>query len=406
MKIKRGLLLASMAVAAPLATHAADHAESLQVIRALGGDIADVYAFLDPNDNSKAVLAFDVRGFIVPGENSNISPFDHETLYRIEVENTGDARTDMRIDIIFDKQTSRSVPQTANILIDGPRFRDGIRFTAPTTVGSATAAVAPTTTVTVDPRSNVTFFAGLREDPFFFDIPAFNRFTASATAGRADPSLLTRGRDTFAGYNVQMIALSLPVSMLRGTSNTIGVSGSTFETTFTDLFRKESVEGRNGRLAFSSAFLKPVDRMGLPVINTVVIPFARKDEFNSSTPQDDANGKFVGDIVTTLKSLGTNDANINLLASLCVTRGDYLRLNLGLANKGRQGGTSEGAGFPNGRRPTDDVIDTVIQIVTNGGITTGDNVNSNDAVLLDTFPFFAPPNQPRVTGIIDDNTRN
>ena len=165
MKIKRGLLLASLAAAVPMATQAADHAESLQVIRGIAGDIADVYAFLDPNDNSRAVLAFDVRGFIVPGENSNISPFDHETLYRIEVENTGDARADMRIDIIFDKQTSRSVPQTARVLIDGPFFRDGIRFSAPTTVGSATASVAPAATVTVDPRSNVAFFAGLREDP-------------------------------------------------------------------------------------------------------------------------------------------------------------------------------------------------------------------------------------------------
>jgi hypothetical protein len=405
---KIGLILTALAAAsAPATVLAADHAESLQVISSLGGDIADVYAFMDPNDASKAILAFDVRGFIVPGENSNISPFDDTVLYRLEIENTGDARADKRIDIIFDKQTSRSVPQIAHITIDGPRIGDRIRFDAPTTVGSATAAVAPTATVTTDPRSGVSFFAGLREDPFFFDIPSFNRFTASATAGKADPSLLTRGRDTFAGYNVQMIALSVPASLLRGSAgSTIGVSGSTFGSTFTKLFRSASVDAGNRALAFSSPFLAPIDRMGLPVINTVVIPFPRKDEFNSSSPRDDAAGRFTNDIVATLKSLGTNTENINLLASLAITRGDILRLNTALPNTGRQGGQNAAAAFPNGRRPTDDVIDTVIRIVTNGGVATGDNVNNNDAVFLDSFPFFAPPNQPRVTGVIDDNTRN
>lgn len=405
MKIKRGLVLAALAGMAPWAVQAADHAESLQVIRGIAGDIADVYAFLDPNDNSRAVLAFDVRGFIVPGENSNISPFDHETLYRFHIENTGDARADMRIDVVFDRQTSRSVPQTARVLVNGPGFGDGMRFSAPTTVGSATASIAPPATVTTDPRTGIALFAGLREDPFFFDIPAFNRFSASITSGRADPTLLTRGRDTFAGYNVQMIALSVPTSLLRGRSGTIGVSATTYESTFTDLLPGETINANNARLAFSGTFLRPIDRMGQPVINTVAIPFARKDEYNSSNTVADANGKFAADIVASLKSLGTNSANIDLLASLAVTRGDYLRLNLAVPNKGRQGGTGDG-GYPNGRRPVDDVIDTVLKIVSNGAITTGDNVNSNDAVFLDTFPFFAPPNQPRVTGVIDDNTRN
>jgi hypothetical protein len=36
----------------------------------------------------------------------------------------------------------------------------------------------------------------------------------------------------------------------------------------------------------------------------------------------------------------------------------------------------------------------------------GDNVNANDVALTDTFPFFAPSQQPRVNGVIDDNTRN
>jgi hypothetical protein len=76
-----------------------------------------------------------------------------------------------------------------------------------------------------------------------------------------------------------------------------------------------------------------------------------------------------------------------------------------VANSGPSGGTNAGAGFPNGRRPADDVVDTFLFLVTNGAITTGDNVNSNDVPFRNTFPFLASPQQPRASGT-DDNTRN
>jgi len=46
-----------------------------------------------------------------------------------------------------------------------------------------------------------------------------------------------------------------------------------------------------------------------------------------------------------------------------------------------------------------------LNIITNGSITTGDNVNASDVPPRDTFPFFALSQQPRDTGV-DDNTRN
>ena len=61
----------------------------------------------------------------------------------------------------------------------------------------------------------VDFFAGEVDDPFPFDIPGFARFVASVLGGAPDPTLLTRGRDTFAGYNTLAIALRFPVSLLR-----------------------------------------------------------------------------------------------------------------------------------------------------------------------------------------------
>src|SRR5262249_51908687 len=145
-------------------------------------------------------------------------------------------------------------------------------------------------------------------------------------------------------------------------------------------------------------------RMGNPAINVALIPFPRKNEYNLASPQDDADGRFAGDIIATLRALGTDDANIGILAGVAVARGDFLRLNLNLANSGPGGGDNANVGFPNGRRLGDDTIDTILFFVANQN-TLGDNVNENDVRLRNRFPFFAPPQQPRDSGV-DDNTRN
>ena len=122
----------------PAPVRAADHGEAPLVESDQGTDIADVYAFLDPNDNSKVILAIDVEGFVVPSELLNLSFFAPEVLYRLEIENTGDARPDASIDITFTPQTSRSAPQTATI-----KLPNGHTFTAPTTVQTLAATANP-----------------------------------------------------------------------------------------------------------------------------------------------------------------------------------------------------------------------------------------------------------------------
>jgi len=229
----------------------------------------------------------------------------------------------------------------------------------------------------------------------------FNRFVASVLAGAPDATKLNRGRDSFSGYNIHMIALSVPASLLKGRNgNTvIGVNGVTLRHRDEERGHKDEEHGRK------YGDLVQVDRMATPAVNTALIPFARKNEYNASTPIDDAAGKFAGDIVATLQALGTNNTYIGILANVAVVHGDYLRLDLSKANAGSGGGTTAGAGFPNGRRPGDDTIDTLLTLIANG-TPLGDNVNGNDVPLTDSFPFFAPPQQPRAPGVIDDNTRN
>ncbi len=381
---------------------AADHAESTSVAGDPGADIGDVFAFLDPNDNSKVVLALDVEGFVVPSELANLSFFSPDVLYRFEIENTGDAIADQTIDITFSPQTSRGQPQTATVRL--PRTKGGKYinfFTAPTTVQTLNPAARPFT-VTTDSRSGASFFAGLTDDPFYFDIVGFNRFVGSVLGGSPDPTRLQRARDSFAGYNIHMIAVEVPAALLRGSNgNIVGINGVTMR-------QRSSTRQNTGEVINSGDYVQ-VDRMATPAVNTALIPFPRKNEYNASTPQDDANGRFAGDIVGTLTALGTNGTNIGILASVAVANGDYLRLNLGTANTslgfGERATTPGYTGFPNGRRPGDDTVDVLLYFISNQGLTMGDNVNSNDVPLGGVFPFFAPPNQPLENPAVD-NTQN
>jgi len=385
---------------------AADHGDAPNVGGDQAADLGDLYFFLDPNDNSKVVMISTVRGFIVPGEAANFAIFDPNVTFRFEIENTGDAKPDLFIDVTFDKRSANPGP-TGKEILEVPKAQtatvtlpNGTQFSAPVlnpSLSSSAPSQASATTLNAG-GTGVDFFAGEVDDPFFFDIPAFGRFIASVRNGSPDPTVFNRARDTFAGYNILSIALRVPVSMIKGSGNVIGLDALSQRSV-------QIVKKENGQIK-SVGVLRTVDREGNPAVNVALIPFNRKDEYNASTTQDDAAGKFAGDIVATLQALGTNQSNINTLAAVAVAHGDFLHLDVSIANTGSGGGNNAAASFPNGRRLQDDVIDILLNIITNGALTTGDGVNANDRPFGNTFPFLAPSQQPRAPGVIDDNTRN
>ncbi|HZF38819.1 MAG TPA: DUF4331 family protein, partial [Blastocatellia bacterium] len=69
---------------------AADHGDGPGVAVDRSADLNDAFLFLDPNDNSRVILAVTVNGFIVPGEAVNFGVFDHNLRYRFELEANGD----------------------------------------------------------------------------------------------------------------------------------------------------------------------------------------------------------------------------------------------------------------------------------------------------------------------------
>jgi len=387
------LLTASLAREPGLRTRAADHGDAPLTSHDLGADLNDVYFFRDPNDNSRLILIMTVHGFIVPGEASNFGIFDPALRYRFELETTGDARPDGAIDVRFSPRVAvNNVPQAQTATISLP---NGVTFNAPATNSSNTADVAPTPVVTTEPQTGVMFFAGLTDDPFFFDIPAFGRFNASIRAGTPDPSVFSRGRDTFAGYNTMAIAFSLPMQLIRGRGDSIGVIIETQRRT------PQLYNSRTGEVAGAGRWTN-IDRMGNPAVNVVLVPFNSKNTHNAGNPVDDANQRFWPGIRDTLQNFYHTDAtSVAIFQTLLVSRGDYLRLDLTIPNTG----TNTEARFPNGRRLTDDVVDILNQLINNRQ-PLPDNVNGNDVPLRTAFPFLAPSQQPRVPGTADDNTRN
>src|SRR5438874_8966422 len=146
---------------------AADHREAPIVDGIPEGDITDVYLFTDPNDATRVVMVMNVNPFSVPAElpSYSLSP---DLLYQLKIDNTGDAREDVVIQIVADVagqgQTIRvfgpagpSITGARNILLNGSPSAQG-KFGS--IIGSG---------------SGVQAFVGMRDDPFVFDVGQFFR---------------------------------------------------------------------------------------------------------------------------------------------------------------------------------------------------------------------------------------
>lgn len=389
---------------------AADHGDAPFVANDRGADIADAYIFRDPADNSRVVVAATINGFIVPNEMVNFGVFDENLRYRFEIENTGDPKPDLFIDVTFTpKQTAATQVQTATVALS-----TGQTFTAPGTVPTLNPT-PPDPVITTDSATNIRFFAGVADDPFNFDITGFARYTAAQRAcgpafttdcTNAAKANLQRGRDSFAGYNILAIVMSIPQELIRGQGNTVGVNFVAQRRSNQTVARRSQSSGN--RVSGFGRWVT-VDRMATPSVNVALIPFNRKDEFNSGTTIDDANGRFAPSIVNMLTTLGTDQISIGILLQIAVTRGDFVRVDLTIPNTNvgvpDANGVRDGTGFPNGRRFGDDVIDAELFLINNRA-PLSDNANLPDVPYRTVFPYIAPPHQPFAPGTIDDRTRN
>ncbi len=210
------LLVAAAGLGVTRFITASDHKDSMLLAGDPAADIADMYTFRSPTNPANVVLAMTVSGFIPPSEASTTF-FDPNVLYQWKIDNDGDAVEDLVIQAFVTGTGGHQVMH-----FRGPAKPSEIGSTTGVIEGPETATVAVSNTATpiAATRNGMTVFAGVRDDPFFFDLVQFKKIIAGQATSFRNP-----GVDTFAGTNVLAIVVELPSSMLGGTK--LGVWGST-----------------------------------------------------------------------------------------------------------------------------------------------------------------------------------
>lgn len=374
--MQRNWVRGALAVAAAAGVggaFAADHRDG-PIQQDQPADIADTYAFVNPNDTDKVVLAVTVNPYTVPGVNAS---FSTDVLYQIKVDNDGDFVEDL----VFQATYSGFDPnQTLTLLGPARPVKVGPQNKLLPTRGGRAAPVftGPSNGTVLDASAAVPgmrVFSGRSDDPFFIDL-----IYVRSLLGVIPPIAREPGTDLFAGLNVSTLAIEVPRAALLGDGDVIRVWSTCSRTKVTKRSPKKGVADKGDWVQ--------IDREGLPAINATLIPGPQRDAYNRGVPAgDDA---YVSAVAASISGLGlvTGD-DATALADFLLP--DVLTLD-----------TTSTAGFPNGRAPKDDFIDTVLSLLTAGAVTT-DGLARNDSTavgvnpetgFLDVFPFVAPAHAP------------
>ncbi len=164
-------------------------------------DIADFYAFQAPNPDN-LVLVMNVQGLIPAGSPTEQAEFDEDVLMEFNI----DLNNDLKEDVLI-----QAIKRRDSMFFFGPfqTSETGLESTINTEIMHK-VKISTKDTLNITEEDGMKFFAGTREDPFFFDRVKFESYLdGNARSGFADP-----GADTYAGANVLSIVVELPKAML------------------------------------------------------------------------------------------------------------------------------------------------------------------------------------------------
>ena len=157
-------ILAPMGILMLNRCQASDHADTAEIFNRIGADLTDVFIFPSPSNPENVVLVLDAHG-LIPGGVPNIF-FDPGVLYQFKLDNTGDFVEDLVIQVKF----GAPGPNQA-VYVAGP-YKP---FTTGTTsIFAKRHHIVGRINQPFDPVSGMQVFAGLRADPFFFDVGRFD----------------------------------------------------------------------------------------------------------------------------------------------------------------------------------------------------------------------------------------
>ena len=472
----RLLTLAILALFMSTPVFAASHREAPLIANDPAADITDFYLFRSWQDSDKAILIMNVIPGQEPGSGPNYFNFADDVLYEIHIDNN---KNNIAANIVYQIRFKTEIRQPGNVFplayvalppitalagsgsegllvrqsytVTEVRFGQqpkdlgtGTMYAVPSNVGARTTPnyeqLAAKGTFPLKNGGRV--FAGQRDETFYIDLggtfDTLNLHVSpilSPADDANDALLLSAARDTFSGFNVNTIALEIPISDLMGPNGNklIGAYATTSRP-------KVTVIRKDGDRENSARFVQ-VARMGNPLVNELVIPTNMKDKWNATDAEeeDEFVSFYCNSALATALNLvfQTNFPTTNredLINALLryspgppvcgggktsETLADFVRVDLNvpptaadsqrrlgpLAHDQSGNATPDKAGWPNGRRPNDDVTDVALRVV--GGILTnpavpnlGDGVNFNIGSvggnkttngIATAFPFLPTP---------------
>ena len=459
----------------PAPAMASSHSEAPLISMDRYADNTDTYAFrsVEPGREGFVTLIANYIPFQEPSGGPQFYRFDDTVLYEIKIDNTGDGVEDITYQFQFKTGTVRGSTvlgmstlnddavitslndpdynqfQTYTVRRierngrkDGKVIASGLR-TPPSNIGPRTTPNYEANLgqpAVYDLQGGGKVFAGQRDEYFYIDVGGVFDTLNLRSIGDSG------GVDSTQGFNISTLALELPISDLTRTRRV--PSGPTASDAVIGVWATAS--RRTARVItddgnrFELGDWKQISRLGNPLVNEVVIPLNLKDAFNSLSPKDDAvaapavQDPELARLMQAVFGISVPPAPRNDLVAIFATGipvnpitgpnyttflsdgkpHEFLRLNvaipitpIGSQNRlGLLGG--DVAGFPNGRRVFDDVVDIALRAVAGGtpftpatnvapNNTLGDGVSFNpEGPLLTRFPYLLPPNagnQPRTS---------
>jgi hypothetical protein len=395
------------------------HREAPEISKDPVADSTDLYAFVSAGNT--VTLIANYIPLQLPAGGPNFYEFGDDVLYEIHIDNDGDGHADITygfrfrttvrnpgiflyntgpISSLTDPNWNRVQTYDLTVTSGGYTRMLGSNLpcppcnigplSTPTYASLASAAVKKLT-------GGITVFAGQRADAFYVDLGAifdladlrpFENLHAPLSSLQA-----TNGVNATDNLNVHSIAIRVPISALTVSGRpTIGV--------WTTASRQKAriYDADQGQYISAGPFVQ-VSRLGNPLVNEVLIPMGQKDLWNSLPPAGDKHfagyitnpalagllntlypGSFTN--VAALATAGTERTDLEAILLTGIPAGvisktftnytgsvlaDMLRLNTSIAPTAQPSMLgllgSDPAGFPNGRRPGDDVVTIELRAV-------------------------------------------
>jgi len=304
------LVAASVFVAQQSEVDASSHREAPLLSKDPYADNTDTYVFVSPTNPDNLVLVASWIPFEGPEGGPNYFEWDDNVKYDINIDNNGDAVPDYTYSLSSSTEVVNPLTFLYNvgtIGLDGANWNRTQRYSItetsadgdkvlladamapPVNIGSKSTpdfeALADSKIYDVNEAGDdIKIYAGQTDDAFWVDLQVFDLLTLR---GQDAPIGYAMGSntpvDSLAGFNVHTLVIEVPISRLtQGEEPVLGVWATASRPSMRVL---DGLAGLGGQT--NSGDFVQVSRLGMPLVNEAVLPYALKDAFNTLKPEED-----------------------------------------------------------------------------------------------------------------------